>query len=162
MTEPIFKAPLPPQGVEFNPPPQKEEEEQPKKPIEDIKQKIIQYLWYVLGGTFFIGLIFGLMMGGGETTQSAPRCLLRQVPNPDIQDQERSRLPLCGRTTRTAECVLYIMNSSRQTMLAGDFFDMAANLTERPKQMISTDNPMYSQLPIAPGNFAEIRIPPRN
>ena len=164
MTEPIFKAPLPPEGNGFNIPPKKEEtektEEVPvkktgKEKLEEIKQKISLYLWYVLGGTFFVGLIFGLLMGGGETVQQAPTCALRQVPNPDI----RRRFPLCGRTSKSEACILYIMNTTPYDATVEDFFTRAEQLTERNKRTISLENPMYSKLRIPPGYFAEIKIP---
>ena len=78
MTEPIFKAPLPPSGSGFTPPPQKEPDSQPElqpsqsSAQEDLKQRILPYLWYVLGGAFAVGLIFGLMMFTSPFGNSAP------------------------------------------------------------------------------------------
>ena len=96
MTEPIFKAPLPPEGSFTTPVNNTQEQQQTTPPSPkkggDIKQKVLPYLWYVLGGTFAIGLIFGLMMGGGEAAPQSVECPLKHVRNPDIQ----SRVPLCG------------------------------------------------------------------
>ena len=162
MTEPIFKAPLPPEGSGFTPPPLKEEgkktedvSKESEQVPQDVKQKLLPYIWYILGGTFFVGLIFGILMGGGETVQEAPTCVLRQVSNPDI----RERFPLCGRTSKSEACILYIMNTTRYDMTAEDFFQRAEQLTERNRRVISLENPMYSKLRIPPGYFAEIKIP---
>ncbi len=159
MTEPIFKAPLPPQGNGFTSPqpqePKKEQEEQNQNVPQDLKQKILPYLWYVLGGCFFLGLIFGIMMSGGDSAPPAQECPLKYVRNPDIQ----KAYPLCGRTSNTNECVLFIMNTSRYDAYAEDFFQRAADLTERSRILISTDNPTYSKLNIPPGYFAQIKIP---
>ena len=154
MTEPIFKAPLPPQNSGFTPPPVNKEGGQ-KLNLQDIKQKISTYLWYVLGGTFLIGLIFGIAMSGGEPAPVATECRLRRVPNPDIQEQ----FPLCGLTASTEPCILYIMNSTRYEKYAEDDFETAQSLTGRPKMNISVENPVYSKLRIPPGYFSEIKIP---
>ena len=161
MTEPMFKAPLPPQGNGFTPPPAQEQNTEQKaagKP-QDIKQKLLPYLWYVLGGTFFVGLILGISVsGGGETAQPAPRCPVNIVKNPDIQKS----FPLCGQTSKTNECVLFIMNTTRYDAYARDFFPDAERLTERQRILISTDNPIYSNRIIPPGWFAQIKIPGKN
>ena len=159
MTEPVFKAPLPPQENGTIPPPpppvDKEQVTESAPKHQDIKQKILPYLWYVLGGTFVVGLVLGVMMAGGDSAPPAPVCPLRYVQNPDIQ----KALPLCGRTDRTSACVLFIMNTSRYDANAEDFFERAAQLTERNRYLISTDNPIYSKSLIHPGEFVQIKIP---
>ena len=45
MTEPIFKAPLPPENGGFTTPPQNKEDEKKANSLQDIKQKISSYLW---------------------------------------------------------------------------------------------------------------------
>lgn len=158
MTEPIFKAPLPSENNGFTPPPppEKSEDVPSAEPAQDIKQKILPYLWYVLGGAFFIGFLMGIMMSGGEdSTQPVQDCPLKFVRNPDIQKS----FPLCGRTSKTNECVLFIMNTTRYDAYAEDFFEKAGQLTERSRYLISTDNPTYSKLNIPPGYFAQIKIP---
>ena len=157
MVEPIFKAPLPPSGNIISTPTEKQPEEpqQPEKGAEqtDIKQKILPYLWYVLGGTFFLGLIFGAMMSGGEevcTTTSR----LYSVTNPDIHNT----LPLCGQTDQSKECVLYLMNKSTTDAQARDFFEEAAKQMIRRKEIVGLDNALYANTLIPPGYFAEIKI----
>ena len=155
MTEPIFKAPLPPKEGGFTPPPPSVDKQPIAKQSQDLKQKILPYLWYVLGGTFAVGLIFGAMMSGGDSAPTAPECPLKYVRNPDIQ----KAYPLCGRTSKTNECLLFIMNTTRYDAFAEDFYETAAQLTERNRYLISTDNPTYSKLNIPPGSFAQIKIP---
>ena len=129
MAEQIFKAPLPPEGTGFTPPsPPAAEPEPPQKAPEklsDIKEKIVPYLWYVLGGTFFVGLIFGMMMtSGGETAPVTPTCKLQRLKNPDIQKND---IPLCGRTVKTEPCILYIMNTTPRDKLVKDSFEDPAH-----------------------------------
>ena len=156
MTEPIFKAPLPPEGS-FTTPVNKapEQDSQNSGGKGDIKQKILPYLWYVFGGVFVVGLLFGIMMGGGDEAPQTVECRLKHVRNPDIQ----SRVSLCGNVPQTDPCVLYIMNSTRYEKRAEDFFKEASVLTERSLYVISIENPVYSKLIIPPGRFAEIKIP---
>ena len=156
MTEPIFKAPLPPEGS-FATPVNKSQEQPPQNPEkgEDIKQKILPYLWYILGGVFVFGLLFGVMMGGGDDAPQAVECRLKHVRNPDIQ----SKVSLCGNVPKTDPCVLYIMNNTRYEKRAEDYFQDASVLTERSVYVISIENPVYSKLIIPPGRFAEIKIP---
>ena len=125
MTEPIFKAPLPPKEGGFTPPPPSVDKQPIAKQSQDLKQKILPYLWYVLGGTFSIGLIFGAMMSGGDSAPAAPECPLKYVRNPDVQ----KAYPLCGRTSKTNECLLFIMNTTRYDAFAEDFYETAAQLT---------------------------------
>ena len=157
MTEPIFKAPLPPENNGFTPPPSKKEEEQKVNAtsLQDIKQKISSYLWYVLGGTFLIGLILGIALSGGESVPVVPECPLRRIENPDIQ----GRFPLCGLTAQTEPCILYIMNTDRYEHYSEDYFKEAARLTGRSDVNISVENAVYSKLRIPSGYFAEIKIP---
>lgn len=158
MTEPIFKAPLPQGEGEFVPPPPVQEKKpEPPASATDVKQKLLPYLWYVLGGAFVIGLILGIMMAsGGEAAPEAPKCLLAHVPNPDIGNE---RFPFCGRTATAEPCILYIMNHTRYDKQAEDFFEEAQRLTGRTKYMISIENQVYSKLTIHPGYFAQIKIP---
>ena len=159
MTEPIFKAPLPPSDNGLTPPPIKEpEQQQPSKTTlssADLKQKVLPYLWYVLGGVFVVGLILGVMMAGGDSAPVTAECPLRYVKNPDIQ----GGFPPCGRTAKSEPCILYIMNATRYDQQAQDFFKEAERLTERAYYSISIENPIYSKLNIPPGYFAEIKIP---
>lgn len=157
MTEPIFKAPLPPENNGFTPPPSQKDGEKKvnASSLQDIKQKISTYLWYVLGGTFLVGLILGVAMSGGESAPVAPECPLRRVKNPDIQE----RFPLCGLTSQTEPCILYVMNSTRYEQYAEDYFETAQRLTGRSVPNISVENAIYSKLRIPPGYFAEIKIP---
>ena len=157
MTEPIFKAPLPPENSGFTPPSSQKDGEQKVNAtsLQDIKQKISAYLWYVLGGAFLVGLILGISMAGGESTPVAPECLLRRTRNPDIQE----RFPLCGLTSQTEPCILYIMNSTRYEKYAEDYFEEAQRLTGRSIPNISVENAVYAKVPIYPGWFAEIKIP---
>lgn len=160
MTEPVFKAPLPPSDNGFTPPssPEKGTEQASDKKkisVDDVKQKISLYLWYVLGGTFLIGLILGMAMAGDDSAPVVHECSLKYVKNPDIQ----GRFPLCGRTASSEPCILYIMNSTRYDHQAEDFFKDAERLTERAKYNISIENPIYSKLNVPPGYFAEIKIP---
>ena len=153
MTEPIFKAPLPPEES-FTPPVKDEQENLPQKK-EDIKQKILPYLWYIFGGAFFLGLVFGVMIGGGDSVPQTTDCRLKYTSNPDIQGY----FPLCGNGPKTDPCVLYIMNNTHYEKKAEDFFKEASALTERSPYVISIENPVYSKLIIPPGRFAEIKIP---
>ena len=165
MTEPIFKAPLPPEGNGFNAPssPQKNgeevEEASPQKTgkeaLQEAKQKIITYLWYVLGGTVLVGLIFGLLMGGGEAPAPAPECLLKHIRNSDIQ----GRFKPCGTISKSEACIFYIMNTTIYEKKAEDFFDEAHRLMERTRYSISLENPTYSKRIIPPGYFAQIKVP---
>ena len=155
MTEPIFKAPLPPEGNGFTPPSVPEPKEQPEHSGEDVKQKILPYLWYILGGTFVLGLIFGLMMGSGEAPSTAPSCPFKYVRNPDIQGD----FPLCGRVSRSEPCILYIMNTRQYDRSVEDFYGDVQRLTERSFQALSFENTVYSKLLIPPGAFAQIKVP---
>ena len=158
MTEPIFKAPLPTSGNGLTPPPVKETEQQSDKSASssgDVKQRILPYLWYVLGGAFVVGLILGVMMASGDSVPTTTECSLHHIKNPDIQ----GRFPLCGRTAKSEPCILYIMNATRYDKQAEDFFKDAERLTERAYYSISIENPIYSKLNIPPGYFAEIKIP---
>ena len=170
MTEPIFKAPLPPQSSEPTPQPipqpavePEETKEMPAEtPVvepsapEDVKQKILPYLWYVLGGAFAIGLVLGMMMsGGGDSGPAQESCPVRIIRNPDIQ----GRFPLCGRTSRAEPCVLYMMNTAQYDKSAEDFYSEVQRLTERAVQLISIENPVYSTYRIPPGAFAVIKVP---
>ena len=155
---------VPPQKNEFTPhssgePENNDQGQQAPSSGEDIKQKILPYLWYVVGGTFVIGLIFGMMMAGGGESQpdSRPGCSLNIVTNPDIP--EGARFPLCGRTSRAEPCVLYIMNTFQYDKSVEDFYADVQRLTERPVQLISIENPVYSKLLIPPGAFARIKVP---
>ena len=155
MTEPIFKAPLPPEGNDFSQPTKAE-------PVASVpegpKQKIMQYLWYILGGTFVLGLILGMALtGGGDSAPAAPSCKLRAVTNADIQ----KRFPLCGASgsSKADPCVLYIVNHTQFDKAAKDYFVEAGRLTGRNSYAISFENPTYSEMPIPPGWFAEIKIP---
>ena len=156
MTEPIFKAPLPPGNSGFTQPPVNQENEQKQNlSQQDIKQKLLPYLWYVLGGTFVIGLILGVAMSGGEPAPVVQSCPIQRVRNPDIQE----KYPLCGVAAKLEPCILYIMNADRYDHYAGDFFKEAQRLTERSDINISVENAVYSKLNIPPGYFAEIKIP---
>ncbi|MGN0919961.1 MAG: hypothetical protein ACI4OR_04325 [Alphaproteobacteria bacterium] len=158
MTEPIFKAPLPPSGSGFTPPQPKEPEEQASAPApEDPKQKILPYLWYVLGGTFAMGLLLGVIMVGGESAPPQPECPFQYVRNPDIQ----GRFPLCGRVSRSEACILYMMNITPYDKSVEDFYPDVLRQTERPINSISIENPVYSKYVIPSGAFAQIKIPSR-
>ena len=165
MTEPIFKAPLPPQNGDYVPPHEPEQEAkesqtettpEPTGP-EDVKQKILPYLWYVLGGVFAVGLIFGLMMSGDSSSSGAAQqpCPVHIVSNPDIQ----GRFALCGRISRAEPCILYMMNTSQYDKSVEDFYSEVQRLTERSIQLISIENPVYSKYRIPPGAFARIKVP---
>ena len=156
MTEPIFKAPLPPSGGE-SVPPAKDEDDKQKTPLsnQDVKQKILPYLWYILGGVFLFGIILGVAMGGGEEAPQVPECRLKYKANPDIQE----KLNLCGVAGPSDPCVLYIMNETRYEKKVEDFFKKAEALTERSDFAIKFENTTYSKLRIPPGYFAEIKIP---
>ena len=161
MVEPIFKAPLPPTETDAHltsmPDAQPQVAEESPKNV-DLKQKILPYLWYVFGGTFFVGLLFGLMMSGDSEVQVPAEnmnCSLPIIKNPDI----RTRMPLCGTTDRTKGCVLYLMNTFTYDKLAKDFFNDAADKTERSRYTIEIENPVYSNTSIYPGHFAQIKIP---
>ena len=162
MTEPIFKAPLPPQESGFTPPPSAEPEnndqgQQAPASGEDVKQKILPYLWYILGGVFVIGLIFGVMVSGGESEPTREPCPVRIVANPDIPQE--TRFPLCGRTSRVEPCELYMMNTSQYDKSVEDFYADVQRLTERSVQLISIENPVYSKYLVPPGAFARIKVP---
>ena len=156
MTEPVFKAPLPPQGNGFTPSssPEPEEKKEPVTP-EDIKQKFLPYLWYILGGTFAVGLIFGVMISGGESAPPPQRCRLVHIENPDIKGGFR----LCGTVPPTEPCEIYMMNTTQYDKKVEDFFPEVTRLTERPGHLISLENPMYSKYLIKPGTFARIKVP---
>ena len=161
MTEPVFKAPLPPQEGGFTAPstptPTPGPEEHKEATDQNIKEKILPYLWYVLGGSFAVGLIFGMMMSGDSSSAPSPqqRCRLTAVQNPDI----KGRFDLCGRAPATEPCIMYIMNKYHEDRKAEDFFDEVRKLTERSRQLISMENPTYSQTLIPPGAFVEIKVP---
>ena len=66
------------------------------------------------------------------------------VINPDVP-KGRTR---CGASERTQGCVLYIMNPQRQELEGRDFYDWAAQLTNRQRFVIETANMRYAELPI--------------
>lgn len=108
----------------------------------------------ILGGTFLIGLIFGGSFFSGST-QQVVQGLSGVVGNPDIEPNT----PRCGMVSAGQECILYLMNSSRQDRLAETFFDEAVRLTEVAKYSISMANPQYAKRLIKPGYIAQIKIP---
>ena len=66
----------------------------------------------------------------------------------------------CGAAERTQGCVLYIMNPQRQELNGRDFYDWAAQLTNRQRFIIETANMRYASVKIRPGEIAQINIPP--
>ncbi len=131
----------------------------PNMDLGQIRDKIQQYLWYVLGAFFIIGMMFGCSMGGGkkqpETKQVAG---MEQfiVPNADITQ----KLARCGRSTqRTDACVFYVLNWEQRDKLAEDFFDYVSEKMKRAPFNVQMVNPTYAKTLIKPGYFAKIQVP---
>ena len=111
-----------------------------------------------LGGAVMLGLLLGLMMGGGSSSQPKTQCSGFEklvIRNKDITN----RMPLCGRTDRGQACLLYIMNTSRYDETAEKFFKKAAELTGMQNYSIQMVNPQYAKQRIPAGHFVEIKIP---
>ena len=172
MVEPIFKAPLPPSeqndhltSVSETPVQSPDNSEVSAAPVQstdnsdkvaDLKQKILPYLWYLFGGVFVFGLMLGFMMSGEEQAPVEDvNCPLPIVKNPDI----RTRIPSCGLSDRSKECILYVMNERTYERLAKDFFPFAASQMGRGTYPIEIENAIYSNMTIYPGYFAQIKIP---
>jgi hypothetical protein len=103
-----------------------------------------------------LGIILGSIIVGGSSpapTQSAGSQGI--VRNPEI----KQNLARCGMADRTAACVLYIVNASRNDRLAEEFFDEAVKLTGRQKYLLTIENSQYAKTRIPPGHFAQIKIP---
>ena len=66
----------------------------------------------------------------------------------------------CGTAEKTQGCVLYIMNPQRQDLNGRDFYEWAAQLTDRQRFIIETANMRYANVKIRPGEIAQINIPP--
>lgn len=66
----------------------------------------------------------------------------------------------CGTAEKTQGCVLYIMNPQRQELNGRDFYEWAAQLTDRQRFIIETANMRYANVKIRPGEIAQINIPP--
>lgn len=110
----------------------------------------------ILVGILFFGMILGSIIFGGSSpapTQSAE--LQGIVRNPEI----KQNLARCGMADRTAACVLYIVNASRNDRLAEEFFDEAVKLTGRQKYLLGIENLQYAKQRIPPGYFVQIKIP---
>ncbi len=112
----------------------------------------------IAGAAAFIGLLLGMILFGGSSSSAPVQSggLQGVVTNPEITGQ---RLARCGIADRTAACVLYIMNSSRNDRLAEDFFDETVSLTGRQKYLISIENSQYAKTRIAPGYFVQVKVP---
>ena len=111
-----------------------------------------------LGGAVILGLLLGLLMGGGSSSQPKTQCSGFEklvIRNKDITN----RMPLCGRTDRGQACLLYIMNTSRYDETAEKFFKKAAELTGMQNYSIQMVNPQYAKQRIPAGHFVEIKIP---
>lgn len=66
----------------------------------------------------------------------------------------------CGTTEKTQGCVLYIMNPQRQELNGRDFYEWAAQLTDRQRFIIETANMRYANVRVRPGEIAQINVPP--
>ena len=55
---------------------------------------------------------------------------------------------------------MYVMNPQRRELDGRDFYDLAAQLTERQRFTIETSNMRYAGVKIRPGEIAQINIPP--
>ena len=182
MTDPVFKAPLPPEmkvtqtpdgsavntqnmtdvpseaSVELAP---ENNSGQPvwKQNLNNLKDKAIPYFWYVLGGTFFVGLLMGGIFGGSdsEPVQQPRPSKFRSIPNEDIKQP----LKPCGVAENKEYCVLYLVNFHSQERKVADFFSLANQMTARPMFEITPENASYANVLIPPGYLMEIKIPPR-
>lgn len=115
-----------------------------------------KFMLIVLGGILLFGMILGNALFGGKSAPSGQQQgLAGVIANRDIS----APLERCGRTDRTAPCVMYIMNSSRYDQKAENFFDDVVRLLERSKYAIAIENPQYAQSKIPPGHFAMIKVP---
>ena len=110
-------------------------------------------LWIAIA-CLFLGLIAGKFFFG--TSQIVQNGLQGVVVNPEVP-KGRSR---CGVAEKTQGCVLYIMNPQRQELNGRDFYDWAAQLTNRQRFVIETGNMRYSSVKIKPGAIAQLNIPP--
>lgn len=113
------------------------------------------YIMGLLGCTLLIGLFVGCSFGGDNTTSS--QGLGGVVANQDLV--EGRSYQRCGTVSKGEECLLYLMNSSRQDKYAETFFPEAERMTEVPKYLISTANIQYAKRLIRPGYFVQLIIP---
>lgn len=115
-----------------------------------------KFMLIILGGVLLFGVILGNALFGGKSAASPQQQGLGGVVvNKDIS----APLERCGRTDKTAPCVMYIMNASRYDQKAENFFDDIVRLLERSKYAIAIENPQYAQSKIPPGHFAQIKVP---
>lgn len=132
-----------------------EQKQQILNRLNEIKEKMISYFWYSVGGLFLLGLFFGCTMSGGQPPAPAPRGLTRIVRNTDMKDLK----PICGTVHVAEACLFYVLNADIQSRNAEDFFEYVANKMERQRRQIEISNVLYANVPIAPGYFAEIVVP---
>ena len=122
---------------------------------------------FVVGGLYtgtamIAGILVSLILGIfiAKTFLAAPTTvqngLQGVVINPDVP-KGRAR---CGASERTQGCVLYIMNPQRPELEGRDFYDWAAQLTNRQRFVIETANMRYAGIKVRPGEIAQINIPP--
>lgn len=121
-------------------------------PLQLLQTKVVAG---ILGGVLLFGIILGAMMFGGSASPAQNSGLQGIVRNPEI----KQNIPRCGMADRTASCILYIVNASRNDRLAEDFFDEAVKLTGRQKYLLTIENSQYAKTRIAPGYFAQIKVP---
>ncbi len=127
--------------------------------VQQLREKIQSYLWYVLGGCFILGMMFGCSMGGGESkpvqqkTSGMERYI---VANSDIPKKVR----ICGMSNlQTESCRYYVLNSYSYDKRAEDFFKLVQDQVKKDEYYIRQVNPIYAQQIIHPGYFAEILVP---
>ena len=190
MTEPMIKAPLPPdmnesnfktEAVQVQPPAPESSQpvadtplEQPseqtgepawKKNLKDLqekaatfKEKAIPRFWYVIGGVFLIGFIFGSILSGGDSgsAPTTPSAKLPVIANEDIHQP----LKPCGVANNREYCFLYLMNNYPSEKRVDDFIQRAYEITGRHPYEIRPENPIYVQTRIPPGYLMKIIIPP--
>ena len=184
MTEPIIKAPLPPNmnediktenirsqtqtidnsssvsekaAVGAEPAWKKNLADLQEKAAE-FKEKAIPYFWYVMGGIFFIGFILGIILSGGDSgqTTTTTQSRLPVIANDDI----RQPLKPCGVANNREYCFLYLMNNYPGEKQVADFIQRAYEITGRHTYEIKPENPTYVQTRIPPGYLMKIIIPP--
>lgn len=127
--------------------------------LQQVRGKIQTYLWYVLGGCFLLGLMFGCSMGGGSSQPVQQKVSGMErfiVRNSDIPPKVRR----CGVVNISTEaCRYYVLNSNTYDRKAEDFFKLVQDQVKKDEYYIRQVNPIYAQQPIHPGYFAEILVP---
>ena len=152
MTE--FRAPPPPPALDMDDVDQDQEIEEAPRSALDPKMIAVAVMLVVVG--MIVGaIIFGGSSTPAQQTERNVRGLTNVVPNPSITEQ----LKMCGQTSESAPCILYIMNHSRYDRIAQDFFAEAAKLSQRNNYTVEIENAAYAKTKIPPSFFVQMKIP---